>query len=344
MSYELLMQRFGFPESSYLRRILEYLMSPEEAKVAAALPDDVDRISEKTGIEKKKVVEILEDLFKKGVVIPKDFKIRNYYKLARDIVQLHDATLASPHMKDPEYAKLWKEFGEKEAHKVMGKILAGSGIKVWRVVPAYSAIKDLPDVLPYENIVEMLRAQEKIAVVPCSCRNVTDLTNVGCKYTIEKAADHSTWHCIQVGRGAEYVVERGTGVEISFEEALELLERIEKDGLIHTWPNTAKIVDRSVTVNCNCCSDCCEFFLAGKHSNVPMDAILEKSRYVAYVDEELCIACGKCAERCHFNAIRIEDFAKVDEKACFGCGVCVTGCDQSAIKLKAFRPREHIPW
>ncbi len=242
-------------------------------------------------------------------------------------------------MNDPEYGKLWKEFGDKEAHAKMGQILAASGIKVWRVVPAYGAIKDLPDVLPHENIKEMIKAQEKIAVVPCSCRNVTKLAGEGCDFTDEG----KTWHCIQLGRGAEYVIARGSGREISVEEALKLIEEIEKDGLVHTWPNTAKVVDRRVTVNCNCCSDCCEFFLAAKSAGIPIEAILEKSRYVAYVDEDLCVACGTCEERCHFDAVKVEDVARVDEDKCFGCGVCVVGCESNAIKLKAVRPPEHIP-
>ncbi|WP_202320682.1 4Fe-4S binding protein [Archaeoglobus neptunius] len=339
MSYETLMMKLGFPESVYLRKILEYLMDEEAAKVAAALPGSPEEVAEKLGMDVSRVKEILEDLFFKGVVFPKDFQNRNYYRFARDLIQLHDATLASKHMKDPEFAKLWKEFGEKEAHAKMGQLLAIADFKVWRVVPAYRAIKDLPDVLPQENIVEMIKAQDKIAVVPCSCRNVTHLAGDGCSHTNET----SLWHCIQFGRGAEYVVARGSGKEITVEEALEIIEKAEEDGLIHTWPNTGKIVDKRVTVNCNCCEDCCEFFLSAKYGNVPIESMLEKSRYVAYVDEDLCIACGVCEERCQFNAIAVDDVARVDEEKCFGCGACVVGCEQEAMKMKAVRPPEHIP-
>ena len=343
MYYEEIMERLGFPSSELLRKILEYLMTPEEAKVAAALPGSIDEIAGKLSMDKSRIREVLESLFRKGVAIPRDFKERSYYRLARNIVQLHDATLASRHMRDPEYARLWKEFGEKEAHKVVGEFFAATGIKFGRVVPAYNAIKDLPGVLPCENIVEMLKSQKKIAVVPCSCRNVTRFAGDGCRYTKELVEDEKTWKCVQVGRGAEYVIERGSGIELSVDEAIELIERMEKDGLIHTWPNTAKIVDRTVTVNCNCCSDCCENFLASKYSGVPISAFLEKSRYVAYVDKDLCSACGVCVQRCHFNAITLGEYAVVNEDKCFGCGACVVGCGQGAIKMKAVRGPEHIP-
>lgn len=162
-------------------------MKEEKARIATALPGSVEEVVEKLNVSRGYVKEILEGLFFKGVVILKDFKRREYYRFARDIVQLHDATLASRYMKDPECTRIWKEFGEKGAHAAMGKLLAASGMMVWRVVPAYNAIKDLLDVLPHENIIEMIKAQEKGAVVPCSCRNTTHLVGDGCKFTKELA-------------------------------------------------------------------------------------------------------------------------------------------------------------
>lgn len=318
-------------------------MNEEELRVVVALPGEIDEIAEKQGLSRDYVKKILEGLFVKGVVIPRDFWKRDHYRFVRDIVQLHDATLASRRMRDPVYAGLWKEFGEKEAYAAIGMLNSMMGVKVWRVVPAYEAIRDLPGVLPHENMLEMIKTQDRIAVVPCSCRNVTHLVGIGCRFTKEHPEKEETWHCIQVGRGAEYVIARGSGRELTKEEAIELIHRIEEDGLVHTWPNTAKIVDRRVTVNCNCCRDCCEFFLSARFANIPMSSILEKSRYVAYVDRDLCIACGTCVARCHFNAITIDEVAKVNEEECFGCGVCVLGCKQGAIKLKVIRPPEHIP-
>jgi len=152
-----------------------------------------------------------------------------------------------------------------------------------------------------------------------------------------------TWHCIQLGRGAEYVIARGSGRELSLEEALELVDKIEEEGLIHTWPNTAAISGKGVTVNCNCCSDCCEFFLSARAANISIENLLEKSRYVAFVNEELYVACETCLERCHFGAIEMTDVARIIEKKCFGCSLCVVGCEQGAIEMKAIRPPEHIP-
>ncbi|MHA1606242.1 MAG: 4Fe-4S dicluster-binding protein [Candidatus Freyarchaeota archaeon] len=348
--YSKLMEHLGFPGSELLRKILVFLMNEEEAEVAAALPGSVEEVAERTGKPAERVKEILDGLFFKGVAFPKDFKRREYFRFARDIIQLHDATLATKQL-DPEkgrdYAALWKEFGEKEFYGKFGELINATGMKVWRVVPAYKAIKDLPGVLPCEDIREILKANSKIAVVPCSCRTVSRLTGEGCRYTDEE----KTWHCIQVGRGAEYVVERGSGVELTLEEALKLIDEIEEDGLIHTWNNTAEMSGKGLTVNCNCCSDCCEFFLFSRAAKLPPEkSPLEKSRYQAFVDEEKCAGCQTCIERCHFDAIEMyrpegsrKYKAKVIPENCFGCGVCVVGCPEGAIKLKAVRPPEHIP-
>jgi biotin operon repressor len=100
--YEELMEKLGFPGSKPSKRISEHLMTPEGARAATTLPSSVDEVAEKLSMEKSRVKDVLESLFRKGVAIPRDFKEKNHFRLARNIVQLHDATLASKHMRDPE--------------------------------------------------------------------------------------------------------------------------------------------------------------------------------------------------------------------------------------------------
>ena len=62
--------------------------------------------------------------------------------------------------------------------------------------------------------------------------------------------------------------------------------------------------------------------------------MLASSGYIAQVDEDLCAACGSCADACQFAAISVDDgFARIDTSACMGCGVCVDKCDQGAVSL-----------
>ena len=59
------MAALDFPESKRLRIILEYLMTPEQAAVAAAMPGTAPEVAEKTGIAEETARGVLEDLFMK---------------------------------------------------------------------------------------------------------------------------------------------------------------------------------------------------------------------------------------------------------------------------------------
>jgi NAD-dependent dihydropyrimidine dehydrogenase PreA subunit len=59
--------------------------------------------------------------------------------------------------------------------------------------------------------------------------------------------------------------------------------------------------------------------------------------FFAKVNEDECIGCGTCVEKCPVDAIELEDsVAHVIEDRCIGCGVCVHFCDQdpNAISLE----------
>jgi len=62
---------------------------------------------------------------------------------------------------------------------------------------------------------------------------------------------------------------------------------------------------------------------------------------VAVVDPALCIACGRCAEVCRYEAVREGDVFTVDPIACEGCGACSYECPVSAI---AMQPQHAGQW
>jgi Na+-translocating ferredoxin:NAD+ oxidoreductase RNF subunit RnfB len=52
------------------------------------------------------------------------------------------------------------------------------------------------------------------------------------------------------------------------------------------------------------------------------------------MDEELCVGCESCIDRCHFGALSMkEGIAQVNEDYCMGCGLCVSTCSTGAISL-----------
>ncbi len=61
--------------------------------------------------------------------------------------------------------------------------------------------------------------------------------------------------------------------------------------------------------------------------------------FIAEVNEELCIVCGTCGERCQVDAVgpagnSSEELSRVNVIRCIGCGLCVTECPTGAISMK----------
>ena len=128
----------------------------------------------------------------------------------------------------------------------------------------------------------------------------------------------------------QYMVKQGLGRRVSAEEALKILKKANREGLVHAIENHSGRLD----VLCNCCEDCCIWFqliYKAKHPNT-----LAKSNYFAEVDPEKCIACGICTIRCPMHAIAVKrnkESAKVKKNRCIGCGVCHPTCAGDAIRL-----------
>ena len=353
--YAKLMEHLEYPDSNRMRAILEYMMTLDQATMVAALPGTPQDVAQKTGFDADKVKEELDALFFKGVVFARgDFVNREFFRFARSVGQFHDASQATQALdvvKDREFYELWQDFVMNEWYPDNGKRLAQLPQPFERIVPAYKSIKDLPDVLPCEDYRELLKAQELIAVVPCSCRYRTTSVGEHCAHSSEE----EVWKCLQFGRGADYAIKRGSGKQLSLDEALELLDKIEDDGLLHMWHNNTKMT--GVNTSCQCCRDCCMIYIPMDMVNESIGIAWEKSRYEATVDQDKCIGCQSCVDRCHFDAIDMikpEETGKtrkskklkavVDPEKCWGCGVCVIACDEAdALSMKQVRPPEHIP-
>jgi MinD superfamily P-loop ATPase len=64
------------------------------------------------------------------------------------------------------------------------------------------------------------------------------------------------------------------------------------------------------------------------------------SSYLARVEDDSCIGCGTCVEKCPLETIVLKDtIAVVNEDKCIGCGVCAHHCPEEAIHLERIGPR-----
>ena len=180
--------------------------------------------------------------------------------------------------------------------RVRGPASAGMfppGIGLMRVIPIETAIEGNSHRVSYEEVSGYLNDNTVFSCSPCSCRTDREAMGEGCGHLKEDM-------CIQLGHAAEYYIRTGRGREITREEAFEIIQRAEENGLMHQIPN----IDGSGKTHaiCNCCGCSCLSLRSGTmYKNVDM----VRSNYVSKVDKEKCVACGQCVENCPMNAMQL---------------------------------------
>jgi len=55
----------------------------------------------------------------------------------------------------------------------------------------------------------------------------------------------------------------------------------------------------------------------------------------AIVDDDACVGCAICEEKCTQQAVTVDDVAHVSTELCTDCGVCIDSCPNGAISLPA---------
>jgi ferredoxin len=331
-AYVVLAGKLGYPESERVRKLLRMLMNREEAELVASLPCSVGDLAQKLGEKEDKVNDMLRKLFEKGII----FMTSKGYQFARDVFQLHDATACDVRLDKVwgrELLDLWEDFLQAEWYSDWAKMVQTWKTPIWRVVPARKAIPTGTRLLPSEDVQAILDKATKFALANCSCRRIA------------KRCDFPADVCLQVNRAAEYAITRGSGKELTRDEALKIMDVAEEAGLIHSVYNGSAVTN----VICNCCTDCCVFYYPLTRHGV-LDKGVARSRFQAEVDRTVCDGCQTCIERCPFEAIGMVKTAgekklkaQVNSEKCYGCGVCVVGCESGAIKLVEVRPPEYVP-
>jgi Pyruvate/2-oxoacid:ferredoxin oxidoreductase delta subunit len=198
-----------------------------------------------------------------------------------------------------------------------------------RIIPVDRKVQADNTVHTYQQVASYIEKYHPLSVSTCFCRHEAKLIdeNDNC----HKPDDV----CMQFGLGAQFVIDRKMGRQISREEAQEILKQTEEAGLVHLTVNRQEI-----DYLCNCCS--CHCMMLKTALAQPKPGLSLNSGFKPQYDPENCTACGVCIERCPTKALVMgdENVPQLNADLCFGCGVCATGCDFEAITLVI---RDDIP-
>jgi len=183
-------------------------------------------------------------------------------------------------------------------------------------VPVNIRIEGKQKILDLKTAEILLKKARVISVGNCDCRERW------------KKCDSPLDVCLGLDGKAEDLIEQGHAKKISAKQALDVLKRTHKAGLVHLAFTTKG--EEKTDYICSCCSCCCHALSAIVRFNMPY-AVSTPER-VAIQDREKCTHCGTCVQRCQFHARRIADGKLVfDSGKCFGCGLCASTCPNGAI-------------
>ncbi len=314
---------FPATESGVEIRILKHLFTLEQAQIALAMsfiPEPATVIQKRL----KKKYPVLADLEKILDQMSDQGSIAR--SITKDGLKIFSVIMLAIGMFEFQVAHLTKDFYEDFRQYLDEKFrdaLLNPKFTQLRPVPTKGSITPDLNIMPYDDIREVLtRHNGPFLAVDCICKEGQDLLGHPCKVTKEREI------CLLFGSAARNYKDHGWGREITREDVFKILDKAEKDGLVVQPSNS-----QYPFCVCLCCGCCCEVLSNAKPLDNPAQYFY--SNYHAVTNDDLCIGCGLCIDRCQMEAIALEDGkSQVDSGKCIGCGLCTTVCDTNAIYLQ----------
>ncbi len=279
------------------------VLSDEEAELALKLgvrkPKTLPEIVKLSGMEEKKCEALLEEMSRKGLLEynwendahEKQYVLPMYVPGCAEFFNMNAKILES----NPEMGTFFEHMSRLPLEKITPFVPEGGAGIGMHVIPVEKAIEMENESVDLEHISYWLSKYEgKYAASPCSCRRSRLTHNEGC------ADDPEGW-CIAIGDMADYVVEtQKDGRYITKEEALDIFKKAEENGFVHQITNIDG-KDKIFAI-CNCNVNVCYALRTSQLFNTPN---MSRSAYIAKVEKQNCVACGKCVEACPAGAVKL---------------------------------------
>jgi NAD-dependent dihydropyrimidine dehydrogenase PreA subunit len=312
---------FPATETGVEIKILKQLFTPEQALIASKLSFKLTPLQEiyeslDEGLNIiEKLEEILDEMYNLGLIL----------RVIRNDTKLYAASTFIPGFYEFQMNRMTEEFihdVDQYFEEAYMEELNKVRIPTLRTIPIEQEIGIERNIATYDDFRYFLEnCGEPIVLNECICRKKNDLTDRNCKKTDLRES------CFSFRKTGEAYLARGLGKIISKEEALNIIEQAEREGLVIQTGNSQRPLSL-----CLCCGCCCNLLVNQKKFDSPAQYFA--SNYFARVDKDLCAGCGVCETRCQMDAIKIiDEISNIDLDRCIGCGACVPTCPEEAIRL-----------
>jgi ferredoxin len=325
------------PWNGTLHALLKELYSGEEADVVVKMPYGLSTFADlekATAYEKTELRRILDGLTAKGLVIDIWIHEDYHYMPSPLIVGIFEFTMMrmGPNVNTKEWAKLLHDFMDGDDAYRAANLGGGKQVSFMRTLPHEEAItpSEYYEVLDYEKASFLIAEADKFSIGLCSCRH--EMQHLG-----EKTCDVPLEKCSQFGYAADFMIRHNLAREVSRSEMAENFAQSREMGLVLGIDNVRK----NARFVCHCCKCCCGPLLGISKYGYPNSIVT--SNFIAEINDDACIGCGKCSKACPINAISMvaaenreakkKQDARVDTSICIGCGVCALKCPKKACTL-----------
>ena len=357
---------FPHPFSDTLHKILKYTIKDENLDLLMAFEKNISQTMEQlkvsSGLSEAEIMKKADALAKTGVIFNQPNRqgvmVYRLLMMGRQFEYIFMQKLEKTE-ENYKLAELFHKLNEETSNLVQSNYDGMSAAlsrmpPVDRTVPILENLEtgeeiniivneelEVPteQILPTQRIRELIEKYDDIAVGNCYCRQHQEFLGHPCKQI------ELTPSCMTLGKSARHTSNHGFSKLVSKEEALEILKKCEDAGLVHKAYHLHGDISKEEVAICNCCSCCC---LTARECLI--FPVANATNYLASIDQDLCIGCGTCVEKCYNHAIELNDENKAEriEEYCVGCGVCAYNCPENAISLiegqrivRMFPPRKN---
>ena len=327
----------GAPSSDTLYKILEILFDKKEAELVAQLPIkpfSAEKAAKIWGMKIGEATKVLDTLSSKAILLDVEHDGKRTFIMPPPMAGFIEFSMMRTRgdIDQKLLAELYYQYLNVEEDFIK-ELFYSTETKLGRVYVQEAVLSNdsSVEILDYERASHIIKTASHIGISTCYCRHKMHHVGKGCDAPMDI--------CMTFNNTAASLIKYEHARQVDASECLELLEVAYENNLVQCGENVRK----GVNFICNCCSCCCEAMVAAKKFGVMHP--VETTNFIAEVNKDTCVNCGKCIKKCPVGAIKSvvinkgtpmeKTIAEVDKNLCLGCGVCVRNCFNNSLLLKS---------